>query len=126
MDQPGAKANLDRARDYYRAAVALRPAWPYVWANIALLKLKQDRIDAEFALAMERVATLGPWETHLQSGIAAAGVYAWDRLPAGLQALATGALQRGVAGGSAQMLALARAHGLIPSPPGPLETGQRP
>ena len=48
----------------------MRPGSPYVWASIALLKLRLGEMDAEFYGALERAARLGPWEPAVQIAIA--------------------------------------------------------
>ena len=60
---PEASTDLDTALGFYRQALALRPAWPQAWADVALLKITQEHIDAEFALALQRALTLGPWQS---------------------------------------------------------------
>lgn len=106
-------SDLEHALGYYRQALALRPAWPYGWADVARLKLSQGNIDAEFAVAMQRALELGPWQSALQASIASAGLTAWDQLPAELQSDIEHAVQRGLSSGSRLMPAVARRFDLF-------------
>lgn len=63
-----------------RRAASLRPAWPYVWADIARVKLRLGEIDAEFNDAVENAARMGPWEREVQLGIAAVTMEAAERM----------------------------------------------
>ncbi len=113
-DAPLGKADLERALSYYRQSIALRPAWPYVWTNIMMLKPKQNRLDAEFSLAMQRTAQLGPGEEILQVAIAGGGLSLWERLPADLQSLVEHTVARGLLEDTWAMWSVADEHGLIP------------
>jgi len=110
---PGSNADLDRALGYYRQSLALRPSWPYAWADLALVKITQARLDAEFAFAMQRALTLGPWQTSVQASIAAGGLSVWDQLPATLQTRVEHTVARGLSNGSRLMPLVARRFGLI-------------
>ena len=113
---PEASAELERALGYYRQALALRPAWPDAWADVALLKVTQEDIDAEFALALERALALGPWQASVQASIAGGGLAVWDQLPATLQTDVEHTVARGLANGSRLMLAVARRYDLLVAP----------
>jgi len=54
------------AKDYYRASLAVRPAWPLTWANLALVKADLLEFDAEMDQALINASTLGPWEPGVQ------------------------------------------------------------
>jgi tetratricopeptide (TPR) repeat protein len=112
---PGSSANLERALGYYRQALTLRPAWPYAWSNIAALKISQQRIDAEFALAMHSALTLGPWQPVVQASIAGGGLVVWDKLPASLQTHIEDTVARGLSSGSRLMRAVAGRFKLLES-----------
>ena len=106
-------ADLDRALEYYRQSLALRPSWPYTWANIVGLKISQEHIDAEFGYAIQRALVLGPWQTSVQAGIAGGGLAVWDKLPATLQMDVEHTVARGLAHDSRLMHAVARRFGLL-------------
>lgn len=110
---PGSSADLDRALGYYRQSLALRPAWPYAWADLALLKITQERLDAEFAHAMQRALTLGPWQPVVQASIAGGGLAVWGKLPAKLQTNIEHTVARGLSSGSQLMPLVARQYGLL-------------
>jgi tetratricopeptide (TPR) repeat protein len=112
---PGTGADLDRALDYYRQALTLRPAWPYAWVDIAALKITRQHIDAEYAHAMQRALTLGPWQANVQASIAGGGLTVWNKLPAMLQTELEDTIARGLSNDSRLMLAVARRFDLIAS-----------
>lgn len=109
----GPSADLDAALGYYRQTLALRPAWPYAWTDIALLKIRQQRLDAEFALALRRALTLGPWQTLVQAEIAGGSLAVWDQLPASLQTEVEHSVARGLATNSRLMQAVASRYDLL-------------
>ena len=51
-----------RAMDAWRAAAKQRPAWPYVWAQLADAKASAGAFDAEFRDAYRRALRFGPFE----------------------------------------------------------------
>jgi hypothetical protein len=105
---PEANADFERALAYYRQALALCPASPDAWADVALLKVNQHDIDAEFALALQQALDLGPWQTRVQASIAGGGLAVWDKLPATLQTRIEDTVARGLANGSRLMRVVAR------------------
>jgi polysaccharide biosynthesis protein VpsP len=117
-ETPGqeSSADLDVALGYYRQALALRPAWPYAWSDVALLKIRQQHLDTEFALAMERALTLGPWQAVVQASIAGGGLSVWDQLPASLQTGIEHSVARGLSNHSPLMLAVAKRFDLFAAP----------
>jgi hypothetical protein len=50
------------AKDYYRQSLAVRPAWPLSWANLALVKSDLLEFDAEMDIALANATSFGPWE----------------------------------------------------------------
>ena len=110
---PEASTDLNTALEFYRQSLDLRPAWPQAWADVALLKITQKHIDAEFALALQRALTQGPWESSIQAGIAGGGLTGWDQLPAQLQTAIEHAVQRGLSNGSRLMPLVARRFDLF-------------
>lgn len=101
-------AAFEVAVNHYRRAVALRPAWPYGWADLAMVKLEQGRFDGELALAMERATTLGPWEPGVQLSIASRGLNAWDELPDNLRGIVRLTVERGIERDWKPIVALAK------------------
>ncbi len=61
--------------DLYRKAILLRPAWPYSWAEFAMVKARIPELDGEFESALERAMTLGPWEYDVQIMVARLGFH---------------------------------------------------
>jgi hypothetical protein len=111
--EPDSIASLNYALDYYRSSLRKRPAWPYVWSNIIAAKFKLEQLDKEFALAMERVAILAPWDWDVQLLIADGGLAYWDKLPANLQAIVTATIRRGLLTQPSEFTAFAEQMGLV-------------
>ena len=114
-EAPGPEAgdDLEQALGYYRQSLALRPAWPDAWADIAQLKVTQQDIDAEFAFALQRTLTLGPWQSRVQASIAGGALLVWDKLPATLQTDVEHSIARGLSSNSQLMRAVARRFDLL-------------
>jgi hypothetical protein len=107
------RADLERALGLYRQSLALRPAWPYDWVDVALLKVTREDLDAEFAHALQRALDLGPWQTSVQASIAGGGLSVWDQLPAKLQTRIEHTVARGLLNDSRFMLAVAERYDLL-------------
>ena len=71
---------LESAADYYRNALAVRPLWPYGWANLLSVKDKLGQVDMEFKIAMRRAAETGPWEPPVQLELLTVGLRHWEQL----------------------------------------------
>jgi hypothetical protein len=84
-----------------------------VWSNIIAAKFKLEQLDKEFALAMERVAILAPWDWDVQLLIADGGLAYWDKLPANLQAIVTATIRRGLLTQPSEFTAFAEQMGLV-------------
>jgi len=108
-----AQEDLRQALDYQRQSLRLRPASPYAWTSIALLKARLPEPDREFEAALRNAALLGPWEPEVQLALAEAGFRHWPSLApdtrAALRANASRALQRQ----DAKLFELARRHGRL-------------
>ena len=109
----GASTDYERALEYYRQALTLRPAWPYAWVDITGLKIAQQRLDAEYSHAVQQALTLGPWQTSVQASIAFGGLIVWDKLPATLQTSVEQTIARGLLNDSRLMMTVARRFDLI-------------
>jgi len=103
-----AREYLQQSLEYQRAALRRRPGSPYTWANIALLKLKLEALDAEFERALRNAALLGPWEPGVQIAVADSGLAAWSRLGPEARAAVSADLARGSRWLSASMIEIAR------------------
>src|SRR5205807_948719 len=61
----------DAAAGYYRAALALRPTWPWDWGNLALVKYQQYQdTSGVYQDALVRAVEFGPREPSLQDRVA--------------------------------------------------------
>ena len=110
-----ASTEYERALGFYRQALALRPAWPYAWVDIAGLKIAQQRLDAEYLHAVQQALTLGPWQTKVQASIAFGGLMVWDMLPATLQTGVEKTIARGLLNDSRLMMTVAKHYDLVPT-----------
>jgi hypothetical protein len=84
------------AADYYRKSLVQRPTSPYTWANLALTKYSLEETDDEFMHAIRQAVFLGPWEPDVQILVADAGLGAWWKLPAEVQAVVLDNVVRGI------------------------------
>jgi hypothetical protein len=94
--QPVVRSFLKRALDEFRLAARMRPASPFAWTNVALVKYRLGALDAEFLAAVENAARLGPWEPGVQRTLADLGFAGWRDLPAPAREAIAGAIERGL------------------------------
>jgi tetratricopeptide (TPR) repeat protein len=94
--QPVVRGYLERALDAFRQAARMRPASPYAWSNVALVKFRLGERDAAFRAAIENAARLGPWEPGVQRTLADIGFAAWRGLDAETRAVIAAAIERGM------------------------------
>lgn len=80
LDELGWHDNQEKALDYARRALLIRPSWPYFWDELILSKVALKQFDSELTGAMERAVTLGPWEESVQYDVAFTGLDQWDNL----------------------------------------------
>jgi hypothetical protein len=57
---------LEKVVGQYRQSLAIRPMWPYTWANLVVAKADWGIFDQEFRRAVRRTVELGPWEPRVQ------------------------------------------------------------
>jgi hypothetical protein len=89
--------NQQQALEYARRALLKRPTWPYFWDKLFQSKINLKQFDNELTGAMERAATLGPWEYGVQYDIAFTGLDYWDNLPATAQQTIVKAMEQTLA-----------------------------
>ena len=94
--QPVARSFLQRALAEFRRAARMRPASPFTWTNIALVKFRLGEIDGEFRSAVANAARLGPWEPGVQRTLADIGLAGWRELPAQVRAVIAATIERGL------------------------------
>jgi len=72
------------AADYYEQAAVLRPAWPWGWSSLALVRyeLYQDTSDA-YHQALIHATHFGPWEGQVQRLVVELGLDTWASLSPG-------------------------------------------
>jgi predicted Zn-dependent protease len=92
--QPVVRGYLARALSEFRRAARMRPASPFAWTNIALVKFRLGERDAEFRAAIDNAARLGPWEPGVQRALADIGFAGWRELPAPVRATIAAAIER--------------------------------
>jgi hypothetical protein len=88
------RSYLERALGEFRRAARMRPASPFAWTNVALVKFRLKALDAEFRVAIENAARLGPWEPGVQRALADIGFVGWRDLSAPVRAVIAGAIER--------------------------------
>lgn len=98
------------SRDHFRTALTLRPASPYTWSNLALIKSRLGEWDAETQLALRQAATLGPWEPEVQVSIADVGWAGWNHWPDELKPILEDNIVRGSKSQRETMLRLTASH----------------
>jgi hypothetical protein len=84
-NQPGVvgaerKALLANAAASFRQALETRPLWPYSWAGLLSVKDAAGQLDGEFRVALQKSASLGPWEPAVQRTVMRSGLGRWERL----------------------------------------------
>ena len=107
-------AYLEQAAAHLRRAAAARPASPYTWANLALVKLRLAQYDAEFQTAVANAWRLGPWEPEVQLALAQIAFRAWPQLGADAQDAARSAMRNALRRYDRELFQLARLHGALP------------
>jgi hypothetical protein len=85
---------LERALAEFRRAARMRPASPFAWTNVALVKFRLNALDAEFRAAIENAARLGPWEPGVQRTLSDIGFVGWHALSAPVRAVIAAAIDR--------------------------------
>ena len=90
------KTLFEEAVSLHRAALEVRPQWPYSWANLALMKAFANQYDDEFNLALYNANQYGPWEFPVQLTVTQAGVMNWDGLGLVQKAIVAANAQRGL------------------------------
>lgn len=71
---------LDLAIEQYRAACALRPTFPYTWAQLALAKHQRGQDDAELWTAFDQALRYGFAEATLQPSLTDIALMRWPAL----------------------------------------------
>ncbi len=66
-----------RAAGYYRQVPRLRPAWPYGWLNLAMIKAASGEPDREFRSALSHLLSLGSWEANTLPALVQLALYGW-------------------------------------------------
>ena len=111
---PAMRDGLRRSLAQYREAAAMRPGSPYVWASIAMLKVRLNDMDFEFYSALEHAGRLGPWEPQVQIAMIDVGLATWKWLSRPGKDWVLGALERGLLREAVEVQRLAAIHGTLP------------
>ena len=111
---PAMRDDLRQSLAQFHEAAVMRPGSPYVWASIAMLKVRLNDMDVEFYGALERAGRLGPWEPQVQIAMIDIGLAAWARLARPGKDLVLGALERGLLHQAPEVRRIAAAHGTLP------------
>ena len=111
---PAKREGLRQSLAQYREAAAMRPGSPYVWASIAMLKVRLNDMDFEFYGALERAGRLGPWEPQVQIAMVDVGLASWSWLAKPGREWVLGALERGLLRQEPEIKRIAAIHGTLP------------
>lgn len=86
---------LRLARDAFRAAIALRPSWPYHWMNLAQTEYALNPRSAEGAAALEAALARGVRGLRLQTQLLQLADRQWSRWNDAQRAAVAPVLRRG-------------------------------
>ena len=111
---PGIRDGLRQSLAQYREAAAMRPGSPYVWASIAMLKVRLNDMDFEFYGALERAGRLGPWEPQVQIAMIDVGMATWPLLARAGRIRVLEALERALSRQEPEVRRIAAVHGTLP------------
>ena len=112
---PALRDGLRQSLAQYREAAAMRPGSPYVWASIAMLKVRLNDMDFEFYGALERAGRLGPWEPQVQIAMIDVGLATWRWLARPGKDWVLDALERGLLRQAVEVRRIAAVHGTLPA-----------
>jgi len=87
---------LNDSLGYTRKALQLRPSSPWLWADIAMVKMMLGEYDDEMEGAMLRASELGPWQPLVQIQLAHIGMAIWPRLSGSARQAVLSAIHRGL------------------------------
>ena len=115
LDTDGEENNhyLSLALKNYRKAAELRPAWPYTWTQISLVKYRMGAIDQELQQAIENATKAGPWEPGVQRVIAEVGLGVWDVLEVDMRVIIVRYIQRVITMQLIMMLDILKKYGQL-------------
>ena len=105
--------SLNLSKDFYQQAIKLRPAWPFSWANFALIKQQLNELDEEYNHAIERAVTLGAWESKLQNIVTQATLPSWQQLNKDTQNLVVENSFRALHSNAREFIAIAKQHNML-------------
>ena len=97
----------------YRKAAELRPAWPYAWSNISLVKYRMSEIDQELQQAIENATKTGPWEPGVQQITAEVGLGVWEELDFAMRKIIVQNIHRGITMQPILMLNILKKYGQL-------------
>jgi len=97
----------------YRKAAELRPAWPYSWSQISLVKYRMGEIDQELQQAIENATKTGPWEPGVQQIIAEVGLSVWEELDFAMREIIVRNIHRGITMQPILMLNILKKYGQL-------------
>ena len=95
LDPAEIERHGDLAIDYYEQAAMLRPAWPWGWSSMALVRyeLHQDS-SAAYHQALSHATHFGPWEGQIQRLVVDLGLDTWASLSPGAKQAVLGTVDR--------------------------------
>lgn len=88
---------LRQAEDEYRAAIRLRPNWPYGYMGLAYVYRREARFDGQYEQSLRAALQYGPWEPQILSGVVQLNLDILPKLQPSARQLVLDALRRGQA-----------------------------
>jgi hypothetical protein len=98
------------ARSRLRQSLHKRPTSPFLWANLALVKLYLDEIDQELVAALRHADALGPWEPVVQQLTVFVGLAVWRDLDPGMRQALVRTLERGALRNAEKMIQIVKSY----------------
>lgn len=84
-EQSRKQLDIDPSFTYFYQALRLRPAWGYVWAQLAEAKWKSGNVGEEMFAALGKALIFAPREPFVLHIVLRMGFTFWDRLEDGLR-----------------------------------------
>ena len=102
------------AIQYLSEALVLNPTWPYHWANLAVLKMRDGNPVSDLEVLLDRALLLGPGEPGVQRVAVMISLRHWKHLSEGIHSVAEANLWRMLKRDPVQTITLAKRYGHLP------------
>ncbi len=89
--------SLRQAEEQYRAAIALRPNWPYGYLGLSYVMRRAVRLDADYEKSLRDAVHYGPWEPVVLSSVVSFNLDVLHKLSPSTREFVLDTLRRGQA-----------------------------